>query len=378
MSKFWNEKIEPTTEVAKEILGIPYQPTNVRQINMLLRQLPEKQLHMRDPFRKLIPYFCLGLLTNYFDALRKSVCSILAELAGSSDNETIIFDVALKWLQTPAKPYPNKSTDSLQAAKGQLTDFQCPNVLSVRALFKSIDGKYDDPQGALEKQFRQDHHIEPLQAAISGRELALQVFQSMPKFSEKRSRFLVPVFLSAWSSQTEDAASPDSNESTTSRTLSPPFSEDEWTFLDRKSFLELIAHFQNPNVLYRAAEVQTTIVRLLKNGNPAIQRVALKALLNWKDPVLRQQEEVLFGLLDEKNYSDNVEKLLGATSVHSDDREVLMQVFLRLLYGQMIGRPGTFGSQELKRKATLPISSEARRPGHLEVLKYLSWFNVYR
>lgn len=344
-------------KLAQEILKLPYLPQNSRKIAMLLRHLPQHHKNLQKWARKVVPVFCLGLLPGYFDELRQNVCSVLAEIAQDAKDQSTIFEIALQWLQCPGLQATTRAEEPRGATHEQITRFQCSNAVFVRKLFDQIRLQFGNPQFALENIFEQDHKVEMVQPPAESRGIALKVLQNIPEAAEKHSRQLVPIFLSACTVDPVDDFVLESHGSTTSRTLSPDTGDTNWALADRRDFLNLFGRFQNPKVLYRSAEVYASLVQLLKNGNTAIQRLSLRALLNWKNHYLQKHEEELFLLLDEKSYSSQIGKLLGLddSTVIADfqERNQVLDIVLPLLYGQMIGRPGTFSSQEAKRKATL-------------------------
>ena len=350
--------VRNATETLFEVFQTPYSMEHERRISMLLRRLPQIQRQLNEPFKKIVPLACMGLLPTYFDELRNHVCSILSEMAQNPYEEILIFETILKWLQQPGEAPALPSESGEGNLNQRLTQYQCSNVVAVQKSLDAICADYANPESSLERIFRQDHSPVSTQSPALGRELALRVLQSMPEISEKRSRLLVPIFLTAWTpTLKDDGDSVESGESRTSRTLSPSLSEAGWSYPDRRLFLELFTKFKNPRVLYRAADTHVVLMELLKNGSVAIQRLALKATSTWKGTVIKEYEDDLVGLLDETSYSANLDKLIDVFvdtgTDQGEGRELLLNLTLRLLYGQMIGRPGTFNTQEAKRKATL-------------------------
>src|SRR5204863_7156380 len=126
---------------------------------------------------------------------------------------------------------------------------------------------------------------------------------------------------------------------------------------DRKVFLELLAKFTNPKVLYRSNEVHDMLLSLLSNGSSEIQRLTLKAIFSWKHPSVRPYEEQLLRLLDEKTFRDELAIVFYEDQEHSSieatHRAEVLSLLLRLLFGQMISHSRTHGGQEPKRKAIL-------------------------
>src|SRR5699024_10830580 len=94
---------------------------------------------------------------------------------------------------------------------------------------------------------------------------ALKVLNAAPIIAEKRSRQVVPLFMSWAQHDEEDTAhlEPESDSSDM-----PAHGEYvPWGFKDRLSFLALFGRFINPKVLFRAPEVHDALLGLLCHGN---------------------------------------------------------------------------------------------------------------
>lgn len=345
-----------TTVLMLEILDTPYIPSEARKIAMLLRRLP--QLHRNVPaessYQDLAPFFCLGLLTYYHDQTRKEVCSILAQMVESLSTEESIVNVALQWLQTPVE-----STQSQQRGEEpknhQLSSFECSHLAQLESLSSTVFADFDSSDERLLAMVEAEHQVDALATPQNGRTLALQVLSAMPASAERRSRLLVPVFLVAPFTRGHLPPKPGSDTSASSHTLSPELDDHEWSLTDRKMLLTLFSKFVNPRVLFKSSEVLHKLTDLLSNGNDEVRKLAFQAVSQWKEPALARYSNTLLQLAEGKLDPPGIGTLLGAEgeSIKPSDREIVLPVALRLVYGTIVGRTGTSGSQDARRKSIL-------------------------
>ncbi|KPI39975.1 U3 small nucleolar RNA-associated protein 20, partial [Cyphellophora attinorum] len=338
------------------ILRTPYIPANARTISMLIRKLPQQQrASPKDSILELvIPNFCLGILSRYHDQARRDVCRALGEMIEDSALEDTIMDILVSWLITPAI----KDLPKLKDVASPVTSsaFEDMSLLQARSAAEAICNQFEDPAGQLVADAELEHQIPKPGPPPQGRKLALDVLTEMVSLAEKRSKFVTPVFLDAqFTKSVHDATRSDS--STSSHTLSAEGSNEDWSLSERKAFITLFANFKNPRVLYRATEVYDKLFELLANGNVDIRKQALLTILKWKNAALQKHEEVLLKVVDEKIPSTEIGVILNAESednpVKTDERGDVLPVLLRLVYGLLVGRSGTHGSQESRRKTLL-------------------------
>ncbi len=345
-----------TSDLMLGLLGTPYTPTEVRKIAMLLRRLP--QLHRNVPqdsgYQDLIPFFCLGLLVSYHDQTRNEVCNTLAQLTDTTSTEESVVNVAMAWLQAPLDSAPSRKDNDDQATT-HFSSFQCSNLSHVEALAASVSDDLQNSDDRFRVIVEDAHQLENMTAPQNGRSLALQILTTIPASAERRSRLLVPVFLAAPFNRAQLPTRPDSNDSVSSHTLTPELDDQAWSFTDRKALLALFGKFINPRVLYKSSDVQSKLVDLLSNGNDDVRKLALQAVLSWKDPVLAKYASRLLQLAEGKLLASDISVLLSSDedmdSVKPDDRETVLPIALRLVYGVIVSRAGTSGSQEARRKA---------------------------
>ena len=344
--------------VMLDILGTPYTPAEARRIAMLLRRLPplQRSLPADSSYQDLLPFFCLGLLSSYHDKTRKELCTVLAQLVESTVVEESVLNVTMQWLQTPM--YSTQPPLKVEEQASQyLSSFQCSSLAQLDSLSSLV---WDDFQSSDERfltLIECAHSVETLRTPENGRLLVIQLLSTIPTLVERRSRLFVPVFLAAPFSRGRQSANPDSDTSVSSTTLSPDIDDHEWSLTERKALLSLLGKFSNPRVLFRSAEVHDKLIDLLGNGNDDTRKLALQAILTWKDPGVSRYEATLLQLAEGKLAASDISAFLNSdgegTHIESADRENLLPIVLRLVFGTVVGRAGTPGSQDARRKSII-------------------------
>ena len=346
-----------------------------RQTSMHIRRLPwlQKQVGKDPTTRKIIPYFCFGLFSTFPGQLAQDVCAALAEMCSIREDEDVIAEVAIRWLngrslQEAGASIPPTSEKPIS----KITPFQCSNVLQVKSLANSTFEVYRMPQERLIDMFKQSHEFDIRSMPPTARSHALQVFKALPALAEKHSRLTMPVLLSALSSQ-EGARQPvTGDEPPVSDVLQPETPEADWSYADQRAFLEILASFGNPRVLFKSAEIYDSLLGALTTGNLDFQRLALMAVFTWKHAYVRPYEANLLRLLDPKTFRDELSNFLiadeGGLTIQVGHRSGLMPILLRLLYGQMLVRSGSQGGPEVRRKAICRSMSQL---SHDEILQFI-------
>jgi U3 small nucleolar RNA-associated protein 20 len=350
-----NDDATQTIDLLLKILSITYLPANARQIAMLLRKLPQRQKVADSSLEKLIPFFCLGLLPQYHDQSRKELSRVLGELVVNTGLEDTVLDIVVSWLRTQDLPQDSASGSTQPLPKP--SHFQDSNNTNVNTVIEQVSALYDAPEESLVKLASEAHALESTRTPSRGRSVALTVLVELLDIVEKRSRLLTPVFLAAQFTRTthDNNAPHDSSES--SSTVSPDVHEGAWSLAERKAFIGLYTQFKNPKVLYRSTEVYEKLFDLLSNGNAEIRKQSLLAVLRWKGAVLLKYEDMLLKVVDEKIPSAELGVMLNVEAqenpIKPDERPIVLPVLLRLIYGLIVGRSGSHGSQESRRKTLL-------------------------
>lgn len=349
-----------------EILDVEYNIANVRQLSMMIRRLPQRQRDLSDngSTQDLIPYFCLSLLSDYHDTLRKDVCLALAEIVEEARLEESVLEVVKEWLIAPNPTSTSTSNEDQGAATGHIPEFACNRMQAIESLEEESEKHYEQPEQKVRDVVERAHVVHNVLIPSEGRQIALQVLLEIPHIAERRSKILVPAFLTAYSGCSNQAALQDESGST--NTLSPDIDGVMWTLKERKMFLELLSKFNNPRMLYRSDDVHQILLELLSNGDPGVRTMAVQAVMKWKDKALTTYAQALIQVAEDKKTTTELALLFShdeeSSVVKRDDRSHVVPVLLRLVFGQLIGRGGGHGSQEAKRKSLLRIVFRLSQP----------------
>ncbi|CAL5874965.1 uncharacterized protein PFLUO_LOCUS9268 [Penicillium psychrofluorescens] len=339
-------------DLAIEIEESPLTLQSARTISMHIRKLAllYPQIASRKWMPRLIPYFCFGLFSKKLGPLWDDSAAALKTISEHAEGEKIVSDLSIQWLQERDSIATSDETDDDNENTFVSSHFQCHNVVKVEKTFSTNLKTTKDPQGLLSQQFKQEHSLADLLPA-SPRSHALRVLIAAPSVAEKRSRQIVPLFLSWALRDDQDDV--------------PPIGEDadsdnapiRWGFRDRVAMLTLFGQFLNPRVLYKASEVHDAVLELLCHGNSETQKAALKALFTWKSPHILPYQENLLNILDEARFKDELAVFVrvGEDSlIEQEHRPILLPVLLRLLYGRMISKASAGqAGQSGRRKAIL-------------------------
>ncbi|KAJ9315124.1 hypothetical protein DTO271D3_4577 [Paecilomyces variotii] len=345
--------------MAIEIEESPLNLQTARYLSMQIRKLalayPQVISHRWLP--KLIPYFCFGLFSKKLAPLWDDSAEALKTMSEHAVGEAIIADMAIGWLQEPGSPLSSEDQDDDNYFRA--TEFQCFNVLKMEKYIASTFRRPENVAAMLLHEFEQKHNPSAI-IPTWPRSHALRVLNAAPQIAEKRSRQIVPMFLS-WASHDEDTVTPEEGSTVTPDGQTQP----PWGFKDRMALLALFGKFINPKVLYKESEVHGALRNLLSNGDSEIQKSALKALFTWKSPHILPYQENLLNILDESRFRDELAVFVHVgredSVIEDEHRAELLPVLLRLLYGRMVSRVaqhGGQGGQAGRRKAILRTLSQ--------------------
>ncbi|KAG9237509.1 HEAT repeat protein-like protein [Amylocarpus encephaloides] len=331
----------------------PLDLQNARSASMNIRKLATlySSQSITSWLKDAIPAFCFGMLTVKLSQIWEDACIALKQICESKVGEEAVAKLAFSWLEAPSMTWDGSSKGAADDRNNGLTDFECSNLIDLDQKAANSASEVDGARDTMLQRFEDAQHLEPSRPETA-RSQALRLQCAIPSVAEKRSRQLIPMFLS-WSDRTTVDSVP-GNES-------PEVVPSGWSRKDQKSQLQLLSLFVNPKSLFKTDEVKSSLLRLLTNGDLDIQKFALKALLTWKDSGVRPYEENLLNLLDEARFKDEIAIIFqGQTIIQPEHREALMPILLRVLYGRSISRKGSASAKQ---------GLEARR---LAVLRSLS------
>lgn len=313
---------------------LPVDHNSPRAIAVHLRRLAKfyENLDQKSWLRQAVPAYLFGMLTIPLAPVWDDAAEALKDIAQEKFAGEIIFDRAFEWLRipsprwTPPQPPPNANRNYA----GSL--FGCMHLSQLQEQARQTSTAIAEPSNILLKEFTQQQDLAPAHVA-NARGKALKVLSAVPSLAEKRSRKVVPFLLSL------DEAHVDSSDEEEEDQILPE--GDFWSLPDKKSLVGVFAQFGNPKVLYKSREVFETLLNLLANREIEIQKLALKAVLTWKQEGVKPYRENLEYLLDESRFKNELTVLLqGENTIQPQHRAELMPVLLRVLYGRATAKKG--------------------------------------
>lgn len=346
------KKYGKPSKVVTTALGIERTPLNLesaRKISLCIRQLTSQFLAaLPCPWlEEAIAHFCYGLLTYRLSSVWTEVVSALSEICESQIAEETFARLAFRWLSEPRQPLALERLNDIGDQRLPLTAFQCSNVEEAQKVFRKSRDVVVEPQKQLLSSFEKDHQRFETSAA-NATSLAIRVLTAVPNVAEKRSRQLVPIFLTQVSKTWHEHV----NEEGLNQ-LETPISNlavGKLSRRDQKALLDLFGQFNNPTVLFRSSDVYDALLSLLASGDAETQRAALKAIFTWKDLRIKPYQDSLLNLVDDARFRDEMAVFVNVHDEHSivqdSHREHLMPILLRLLYGKVSSRAGKGASHQ--------------------------------
>ncbi|OMP81501.1 U3 small nucleolar RNA-associated protein 20 [Diplodia seriata] len=340
------------------IESTPINIQTARTVSMNIRRLAAGYKNAVDDswIARAIPTFCFGLLYVNFTQVWEDSCNALKEMCETKEGETVVSELAFKWLEAVPSEEPSTPGSSEEEPNtSAVNEFECTNIIQLSNLARQASELLDDAPQRLVHAFDNEHQKVVLVTAQS-RSQALKVLNTIPQVAEKKSRSLVPTLL-RWATGNANISEqlPDDGNTTPDSVGSDQF---RWARKDQKAMLGLFTKFTNPKVLYKAADVYSSLLALLGNGDVEIQKSALKAILTWKNRSINRYEENLMNILDDARFREQISVFLDLgqddESMKDEDRPEVMPIILRLLYGKVVARAGSSSGkrgQESRRKA---------------------------
>ncbi|KDB24496.1 hypothetical protein H109_03594 [Trichophyton interdigitale MR816] len=363
----WLKIEDPCLPLARSIETSELTLQAARVISMDVRRLGVNyaQSSHKRWLARLVPSFCFGLLWKRLASVWDDSCEAMKAICETDAGERVVSEIAMNWLHsTLIEDTPGHSSlDSAENLSSMTSEYGCYNVNNVQKAMHNSFRTNEDASSLLLNDFRSSHSPQPL-SAKNARSQALRVLNAVPKIAEKRSRQIVPLFLS-WASRDETSIDIPEDMLFTKKDDVSNESQQGWTMQDKKSMLTLFGKFINPKVLYQASEAHDAISNLLCNGDLEIQKLALNAVFTWKFPAVRPYEQNLLNLVDDSRFKDELGIFVHVgkdnSLIKSEHIKGLFPYILKLLYGKMVARAGSRGSlgrQEARRKAILRIVSQ--------------------
>lgn len=320
-------------DIMVQIEQMPLALEHTRTIAMHLRQLGQSYASADHSswLAAGVPRFIFGMLTVKLSPVWDSAVEALQQVTQTRSGEDAVAAIAFQWMETASPRWTPPSSDGIGATRRFYSDFECTALNALEGAADGILDLAEKADGMMLREFDEKQHLaEPI--AVTARARALKVFNATPAIAEKRSRQLVPHFLS-WALEKGNAG--------TTAEGAASHGGSGWSLADRKAMLGVISQFVNPRVLYQHENVYEALLLLMENGDVEVQKLALKAILAWKQEGVKSYQENLEYLLDEARFKNELAVFLqGDDVIKPEHRAELLPVLLRLLYGRTISRKG--------------------------------------
>lgn len=346
----------------REVEETPFDFQNIRLISsILLQRIGQNfsKLTANSWLVRAVPAFLFGMLTVNIMPVTSKAVECLKLIGECKLGEQTVCDLAFEWITVPSPRLSRALTNVPAKSQDGLTDFECTNLIQIQSISASMKKTLEQFSDSLTKP-NQAQEAEQFKIR-NARFQALQVLLAQPSLAEKWSRKLVPHLLS-WADDAtvvEIETVDDSDQRDT----------DYWSYADRKALLSVFAQFSNPRVIYQSEDVYQALLNLMGNGDVEIQKLALKAILAWKQEEIRPYQQNLEHLLDDVRFRNELTVFFhGDQNILHEHRQVLMPVLLRLLYGRSVAKKGTNTSLQGTRKAVLRSLTTEDMSGYLDII----------
>ncbi|KAG9022062.1 U3 snoRNP protein, partial [Tulasnella sp. UAMH 9824] len=104
-------------------------------------------------------------------------------------------------------------------------------------------------------------------------------------------------------------------------------------------YLTLFAKFRNPRQIHESARLRSLYISLLSEPDRAVQRQALSCILAYNSPNLKPYEERMMNLVENRGWRVALGQW-NFDEVEEHQREEVVDVAMRLLYGLLLNRKG--------------------------------------
>ncbi|KAG8917737.1 U3 snoRNP protein, partial [Tulasnella sp. 417] len=104
-------------------------------------------------------------------------------------------------------------------------------------------------------------------------------------------------------------------------------------------YLTLFAKFRNPRQIHESSRLRSLYVSLLSEPDRAVQRQALSCILAYNSPNLKPYEERMMNLVENRGWRVALGQW-NFDEVEEHQREEVVDVVMRLLYGLLLNRKG--------------------------------------
>ncbi|KAI9623579.1 hypothetical protein KEM48_009474 [Puccinia striiformis f. sp. tritici PST-130] len=126
-----------------------------------------------------------------------------------------------------------------------------------------------------------------------------------------------------------------------------------------RNWLRMFSKFTNPKAFYRSQDLRGAFYDLLADPDSDLRSLSLECVLTWQDSSLLRHQDDFRNLLDSSQFRDTLLKMAHAIEENllpENEREHVIPVFIRILFGALVVSPGRSSSshnKSLKKSAIL-------------------------
>lgn len=109
------------------------------------------------------------------------------------------------------------------------------------------------------------------------------------------------------------------------------------------NIMQVLSQFKNPRALYKEPVFWELFMEFLKHKNAGLQKLALDCILNYRNKSVVAYKANLHNLVDDKKFKDELTLFKiteDAQNIQVEDREHVVPIILRILYGKMTSKLG--------------------------------------
>lgn len=226
-------------DVMIQVEETPLALDQTRTIAMLLRKLVLQygSVDTSTWLKVGIPRFMFGMLTVKLSPVWDDAVEGLKQLVETKFGEQAVSEIAFQWLDRPSMRWTPPSSDGSGGDRPVYTDFECTALQGLERAANAVLEMTEKADDKLLGVFDTKQQLVDA-FAPTARSRGLKVLNAIPSVAEKRSRQLIPYFLS-WATEEEEVDATVIGAHIQSQGST-------WSLNDRKLMLGVFAQFVTP------------------------------------------------------------------------------------------------------------------------------------
>ncbi|CCG22033.1 Utp20 protein [Candida orthopsilosis Co 90-125] len=132
----------------------------------------------------------------------------------------------------------------------------------------------------------------------------------------------------------------------------------KWSKNDKNEYLALLSKVKGLKKITDSENVFNFMLDLLTSTYTKVQQLSLDVIFSFNDPTINKHRDVLKNLLDDVTFSDELSKFTSVDCpIESEDKEHIMPLVIRILFGKFQGKPASKSKQGGKNAVLLSLPS---------------------